>query len=216
MKINIGKNDICYTCRQGKQTECSAGVDDIFLDDTRNISDCRCYVAKEKKAKSKRFVKPTVEEIAEYVKEKGYIHTDPQAFYDYYESVDWYRGSTKITKWKMAVAGWEKRQKGWADDSTDTEICFENIDTLKKIYPNIDWDWYEQDDFKITHANSKHGKGVVFLSRVQEDILLDEMDDVSVYDYYIEMLAEFIIKKNAKPQSHFKTIMKWYKSNFKI
>lgn len=49
MKINIGKNDICYTCQFGKQTECDAGIDDVFLDDTGNICDCKCYEAREKK-----------------------------------------------------------------------------------------------------------------------------------------------------------------------
>lgn len=116
MKINIGKNDICFTCRQGKRTKCSAGVDDIFFDDTGNIADCKRYAVKEKVKPAKRFIKPTVEEIAGYVKEKGYTHTDPQAFFDYYESVDWYRGSTKIKNWKMAVAGWNKRQKEWSED----------------------------------------------------------------------------------------------------
>ncbi|MDE6469738.1 MAG: hypothetical protein K2L19_01775 [Eubacterium sp.] len=125
MKITIGENDICNTCKykhplisitagcQLTEKDCPAEYSDVFLDDTRNISDCRCYTAKKTRAKSKIFVKPTVEEIAEYVDEKGYEYTNPQAFYDYYESVNWYRGKTKITCWKKAVSGWNERQKGW-------------------------------------------------------------------------------------------------------
>lgn len=49
MKINIGKNDICYTCQQGKKIECDAGVDDVFIDDIGYICDCKCYQSKKKK-----------------------------------------------------------------------------------------------------------------------------------------------------------------------
>lgn len=112
MKINIGKNDICYTCQFGKQTECDAGIDDVFLDDTGNICDCKCYKAKEKKERSKRFVKPTIEEITAYAREKGY-NIDANSFYNYYESVDWHIGKKKMSKWKSAVANWDIRQKKW-------------------------------------------------------------------------------------------------------
>lgn len=113
MKINIGKKDICYTCRQGKQTDCSAAYDDVFFDDTGNIADCKCYALKEKTEKAKKFVKPTVEEIAQYAKENGYTHVDAQAFYNHYETVNWHVGKVRMSKWKAAVASWENRQKKW-------------------------------------------------------------------------------------------------------
>lgn len=113
MKINVGKNDICYTCAYGKEEFCAADVDDIFFDDTGNISDCRCYKAKEAKPKRKRFVKPTVEEIAEYISERGYTHTNPEAVFDHYESVGWMVGKSPMKDWKKAVNNWERRQVGY-------------------------------------------------------------------------------------------------------
>ncbi|MCM1114243.1 MAG: hypothetical protein NC397_01955 [Clostridium sp.] len=46
MKINIGENDICYTCKKGNQVECDAGIDDVFMDDIGYICDCKCYKAR--------------------------------------------------------------------------------------------------------------------------------------------------------------------------
>lgn len=159
------------------------------------------------------FVPPTVEDVIAYCKEKGYTNVNANEFVNYYNSVGWVVGPSKkpMKNWKSAVANWNNG-KG----VPELEISIENIRTLRKIYPNIDWDSYEEEDFKLKDANSKSAKGVVFLSNVQEDILLNEMEDVDIYDYYIGMLSDFIIKKDAKPRSHFKTIIKWYKSNFKI
>lgn len=64
MKITVGENDICNTCKyenplictmagcQLTAKDCPAEYSDVFLDDTRNISDCRCYNAKAKKKQS--------------------------------------------------------------------------------------------------------------------------------------------------------------------
>ena len=218
MKINIGKNDICYTCQFGDKTVCDAKKSDINYDSKKQCyKACRLY-----KKRRKRFVKPTVAEIEMYAKEKGYTNVDAQKFYDHFESVGWVVGKSKkpMVKWKSAVSNWNRQGNEWQSqqqtNDDENEITYENIETSRNIYPNIDWDSYEEEDFKLKRNDSKIGKGVVFLSLVQSEILLDEMDDINIYNYYIEMLADFIIKKDAKPKSHFQTIMKWYKSNFKI
>ena len=43
MKLNICEDEICYTCKYGTQTECEAGIDDVFIDDARRICDCKVY-----------------------------------------------------------------------------------------------------------------------------------------------------------------------------
>lgn len=53
----------------------------------------------------KRFP-PTLEEVAAYIAEKGYS-IDPEAFFAHYDSCNWMRGKTKITKWKACVATWK-------------------------------------------------------------------------------------------------------------
>ena len=61
--------------------------------------------------KTKRFVKPTVEEVAAYCRERG-NNVDPQKFWDFYESKGWMVGKTHMTNWQASVRTWE-RKDGW-------------------------------------------------------------------------------------------------------
>lgn len=65
-----------------------------------------------KKSASKRFVKPTVEEISSYIKEKGYTDVNAQQFFDYYESKGWKVGNSAMKDWKAAVRNWHSRAYG--------------------------------------------------------------------------------------------------------
>lgn len=56
----------------------------------------------------KKFVKPTVEEVAEYIREKGY-NVDAEQFVNFYESKGWKVGTTPMKSWTAAVATWQKR-----------------------------------------------------------------------------------------------------------
>lgn len=58
------------------------------------------------KKKSSRFVKPTIDEVKAYFKEKNST-VDPVKFFNHYEAVSWYRGKTKITNWKRCLATWD-------------------------------------------------------------------------------------------------------------
>ena len=58
--------------------------------------------------KRKRFEKPTIEEITEYCKERN-NGINANAFYDFYESKDWYVGKNKMKDWKACVRTWEQR-----------------------------------------------------------------------------------------------------------
>lgn len=57
-----------------------------------------------------RFIPPTLEEVAEYCKERG-NSIDPQSFIDHYSASNWYRGRTKIKDWKSCVRTWERKEK---------------------------------------------------------------------------------------------------------
>jgi len=60
-------------------------------------------------AKRKRFTAPTLDEVAEYCKERG-NNVDPNRFIDHYEANGWMRGKTKIKCWKACVRTWEKNE----------------------------------------------------------------------------------------------------------
>lgn len=55
----------------------------------------------------KKFSKPTVDDIYDYVKEKGF-HFDAEQFYDYYESKGWVVGKSPMKDWKAACRTWER------------------------------------------------------------------------------------------------------------
>lgn len=57
----------------------------------------------------KVFVKPTIEEVAAYCRERGNT-IDPEAFIDHYESNGWIVGRSPMKDWKAAVRTWEKRR----------------------------------------------------------------------------------------------------------
>lgn len=58
--------------------------------------------------KRKNFIKPTIEEIEEYCKERN-NGINANAFYDFYESKDWYVGKNKMKDWKACIRTWEQR-----------------------------------------------------------------------------------------------------------
>lgn len=77
-------------------------------------------ITKEVSSNTKRFKKPTFEEVKEYCQERN-NSIDPQAFYDFYESKGWRVGNQSMKDWKACVRTWERREqpnkppqsKGW-------------------------------------------------------------------------------------------------------
>lgn len=57
----------------------------------------------------KVFVKPTLEEVQAYCKERK-NSIDAQRFIDFYESKGWKVGTSPMKDWKACVRTWEKRQ----------------------------------------------------------------------------------------------------------
>ena len=56
-----------------------------------------------------RFVKPTVDEVAAYVREKGYTF-DPVSFWNYYESNGWKVGRNTMKSWTSACVTWQRKE----------------------------------------------------------------------------------------------------------
>ena len=59
------------------------------------------------KAKVKRFVKPTIEDIFNYCSERE-NNVDCRKFFDYYESNGWKVGKNPMKDWKASIRTWEK------------------------------------------------------------------------------------------------------------
>lgn len=61
-------------------------------------------------ALSKRFVKPSLEEVKEYCLSRN-NNIDAQQFIDFYESKGWKVGNQPMKDWKACVRTWEQRNK---------------------------------------------------------------------------------------------------------
>lgn len=56
--------------------------------------------------KRKRFTPPTLQEVEDYVREKG-LNVDAKRFWDYYEAMDWHdRDGKKVQRWKGKAITW--------------------------------------------------------------------------------------------------------------
>jgi len=64
----------------------------------------------EERGKRSQFKKPTVSEIREVIKEKGYT-VRPHTFFNFYESKEWMVGKNKMKSWEHALANWQSREK---------------------------------------------------------------------------------------------------------
>lgn len=82
------------------------------------------------KPKRKNFVKPTVEEITDFCKEKK-ININVKKFFLHYESNGWHVGKSPMKSWKAAVQKWAENNYDnnkaagtmWAYNSTDADTA---------------------------------------------------------------------------------------------
>ena len=81
-----------------------------YESDSESESDNESDKEIKKKPSRAAFVKPTLEELKAYCKERK-NNVDPEAFMDFYASKGWKVGSQPMKDWKAAVRTWEKREK---------------------------------------------------------------------------------------------------------
>lgn len=79
---------------------------------------------------AKRFVKPNVEEIESYCKERN-NSVDAQQFFDYYESKGWKVGKSPMKDWKASVRTWEKNDYGYHNKTVSEEPTKPQFNVVK-------------------------------------------------------------------------------------
>ena len=77
--------------------------------------------------KQKHFVKPTLEEVKAYCKERS-NSVNPERFIDYYEANGWRVGKNPMKDWKAAVRTWEKN--GYSNNGKKED---DDIDEYKSV-----------------------------------------------------------------------------------
>lgn len=91
---------------------------DIDKDIDKDINN---IINEENIQKSKKFVKPTIEEIGEYIFQNNF-KVDKNVFYDYYESNGWKIGKAPMKDWKATVRRWNSTSGQYSNKKTRVEI----------------------------------------------------------------------------------------------
>lgn len=84
--------------------------------------------------KKKHFQIPTIAEIQNYIDEKKYC-VDAEAFWNFYNSKNWFVGKTKMSNWHSALVTWEKREREKEKSNSDWE------DPYPDIQKDLDGEW---------------------------------------------------------------------------
>lgn len=105
----IKENSATTRNRNDIDTKSERNRNDIGgVSESVSVSDNVSPTEIKKREARKRFTPPTVEEVAEYCRERN-NNVDPETFVDFYASKDWKIGRDPMKDWKASVRTWEKR-----------------------------------------------------------------------------------------------------------
>ena len=124
----IHRREVNAANRAGKKAEPETNKENLAAEP--QLEEKPAQEIQQEKPKRKNFVKPTVEEIAAFCKEKKYT-VNAQQFFNYYESNGWKIGRNAMKSWQAAVQNWNARDKAnnkatgtmWANNSTDADTA---------------------------------------------------------------------------------------------
>lgn len=113
----LPKGQMDFTKRANENSQKGEPIPDT-IPDVKPVNSLNTNVFKEDESQkgkcpsnSKRFVKPTIEEIRAYCSERNNT-VDAESFYDFYESKGWVVGKSPMKDWKSAVRNWERSRNG--------------------------------------------------------------------------------------------------------
>lgn len=93
-----------------------------------------------------RFTPPDVEQVREYIREKGY-NVDAEAFVDFYSSKGWLVGKSPMKDWKAAVRNWSRSQRPETtakDRQEKTATRFNNFPQRQYDYDDLERKLWEK------------------------------------------------------------------------
>ena len=139
--------------------------------------------------------------------------------WDKYQSLDSYEKKKERDRIYQAErrASQKKIAEKSSDKSSDIVPQIRKDKKEDKIRADVDVDDNAEDGnggncdktykqfFKM---NGSLGKGVVHITPEQIEDLLERIG-LDAFNYYVEKLADYIIKNNAKVTNHYETILKW-------
>ena len=85
------------------------------------------------KTKSKKFTKPSLEEINKFILENN-LKVNAEHFYDYYESNGWKVGKNSMKDWKATLRNWNRNTFNEKSKSSSKTKNEEQWEYLKELY----------------------------------------------------------------------------------
>lgn len=117
-KPNENQNET-KTKPNGNQTETKTKAKETKPEPNVNVYVNDNDIKENNKKKNVRFSPPTIEEVKQFIAEKGYS-VNAESFFSYYESNGWMVGRNKMKKWQAAVAKWHNTNYG--EQKTDIGV----------------------------------------------------------------------------------------------
>ena len=120
--INLFANNLETSFQKIKKLDCEK-----FDTNNNNINSNK---NNNKEIYKERFVKPTLEQVEEYCKQRN-SSVDPKVFFEYFETGNWIDSKgNKVKNWKQKIITWEKQNKpkqqkelpNWFDKEQDIKI----------------------------------------------------------------------------------------------
>lgn len=114
--VNVCNNSInvCNSTQSKvKESKVKKSIRDMshdVIDDSVSTTTKTTTTKNNSSISSKKFRKPTLDELIAYIKEKGYVF-DPEAFMSYYDANGWRVGGNPMKSWEAACAYWNKNEK---------------------------------------------------------------------------------------------------------
>lgn len=93
--------------------------------------------------KNRRFTPPTLEEVTEYVKERGNL-IDPKKFFDYYEAAGWKDSKGQPVKnWKQKAITWENHRTPQSNSPEFSNPYKQETKKEPQMTPEEAKEWYD-------------------------------------------------------------------------
>lgn len=95
---------------------------------------------KKERQKPVRFIQPSVDEVRDYIAEKGYSFS-PEAFVAFYDSNGWMVGKNKMKSWKSACVTWAERDRGQTNENGKSAYQQRNEDFEARTFGDRRSEW---------------------------------------------------------------------------
>lgn len=94
-----------------------------------------------KPPKKRAFIPPTLEEVNDYILERGIHNVSAKAFFDYYEAGDWHDAKgNKVKSWKQKLLTWARHEDSEVKPSqnlTRSQQINQNVENAKQKLQQI-------------------------------------------------------------------------------